>query len=465
MRLIERYRILGAMLALGEFNATEVAALSGIREATIRAALRRERRFVERVGTASLRQPSQQRARWRVRPEAQERLRALLQEMEDAGVGPWLGERSSDPHALPAGIIAAEDVLLRLAPVAADPAQRAELVKLAEAQVRIADATWPVSTAKEVGAGSYEIHEHRRIVGLLLALERAEQRTAGHGRAQSSQDIVSLIEHLMLATSSVNDELLETAVRQRLGMSKVEQGLSTNHRHHLPSPDEGLTDFTVAGGWRSGNSLNFDTKLGTTKVAIRHSRTAKTFAPSAPRLLKKGRNARVDILDGQRWRRVRQCVPALTILFGIVGFALWHYPVATVSYSSNLPTAPRGGERDHTAGYGLSLPRGYSVVLGASKPTLASLVSNGRAADMWLSTSGAFISPLNGAEISRLPRSLRPTYEACTRRSAIESRVATTPGTTFCLVEANRIVGVTVAPRGSAKPSPTILRVSIWPKR
>jgi hypothetical protein len=465
MRLIERYRILGAMLALGEFNVTELAALSGIPEATVRAAPRRERRYVERVGTASPHQPIRRRARWRVRPEARERLRALLQEMEDAGVGPWLGERSSDPHALPAGIIAAEDVLLRLTPAAADPARRAELVKLAEAQVRIADATWPASTANEPGGGSYEIHWHRRIVDLLLALERAEQRTAGNGRAQSSQDIVFLIEHLLLATSSVSDELLETAVRQRLGMFKGEQRLRTNHRHHLPSPGEGLTDFTVATGRGRGNPLSFDTKLGTAKVTIRSGRTAKSLIPSAALLLEKSRNARADILGRQRWRGARQHVPALMILFALIGFAVWGHPVATASYSLNLPTGPHGGEKDHTTGYGFSLPRGYSVVLGVSKPTLASLLTNGSAADMWLNPSGTFISPLNGVKIFQLPDSLPPTYQSCARSSAIESKAATTPGTTFCLVEANRIVGVTVAPLGPAKLSPTILRVSIWPKR
>jgi hypothetical protein len=166
--VLERYRTLGAALALGEFTVPEVARLSGVRESTVRTTLRREGSFVEQIGTQKVGRRGGQPIRWRVRPKARKRLRAQLRELEQLGVGPWLGERQDDSNTLPAGIIAAEDVLLRLAPMASDPVRRTELVDLAEAQLDAANAS-ALPTGNVPGDADVQLFSiHQRLVEQLL---------------------------------------------------------------------------------------------------------------------------------------------------------------------------------------------------------------------------------------------------------------------------------------------------------
>ena len=64
-----------------------------------------------------------------------------------------------------AAVLAAEEVLLRLAPAAIDPDERAELIKLARAHVETAEGT--ITPQQEADS----ISDHLRIVRLLLDLE------------------------------------------------------------------------------------------------------------------------------------------------------------------------------------------------------------------------------------------------------------------------------------------------------
>ena len=49
--MLERYRVLGAMLALGEFTVSELVAMSDVQGPTVRTILRRESHYIEEVGT------------------------------------------------------------------------------------------------------------------------------------------------------------------------------------------------------------------------------------------------------------------------------------------------------------------------------------------------------------------------------------------------------------------------------
>src|SRR5215471_15781702 len=112
--MLERYKTLGAMLALGEFSVPELATLAGVGEPTVRTALQREAVYVERIGTEPTGRRGGQRGRWRLRPEKREVLRSQLREFEQLGVGPWLEEYKEREGPVPAGILAAENALLRL---------------------------------------------------------------------------------------------------------------------------------------------------------------------------------------------------------------------------------------------------------------------------------------------------------------------------------------------------------------
>jgi len=123
--MLERYKTLGAMLALGEFTVADLAVLSGVGEPTVRTILRRDAEYIEQLGSEPTGRPGGQPVRWRLRSDARERLRGQLGELERLGIGPWLGESHSPAGTLPPGLVAAEDVLLRLVPAAPDFEERA----------------------------------------------------------------------------------------------------------------------------------------------------------------------------------------------------------------------------------------------------------------------------------------------------------------------------------------------------
>lgn len=209
--MLERYKTLGAMLALGEFSISELAVLSGVRQSSVRTILRRETAYAEQTGTQPSGRRGGQPRRWRVRPEAREQLRDELRELERLGVGPWIGVSEQEPSAVPEAIIAAQDVLLRAVPAAADPGERAELVKLAEAQLEIAAAT---SSENQL------VGHHRRIAKLLIELEHAE-RLATEPRSAATVAAHQLVMDLLLTAGKVEDLPLAEAVKHRLETSPI----------------------------------------------------------------------------------------------------------------------------------------------------------------------------------------------------------------------------------------------------
>src|SRR5215469_1504581 len=90
--MLERYRALGAMLALRNFSVPEVAALAQVQEATVRTVLRRERRYVEKVGKQRTGRRGGQLDRWQLRAGAPSAIRDMLKHLEELGAGPWVGE-------------------------------------------------------------------------------------------------------------------------------------------------------------------------------------------------------------------------------------------------------------------------------------------------------------------------------------------------------------------------------------
>lgn len=218
--MLERYKTLGAMLALGEFSISEVAILSGVREPSVRTILRREDAYAEQIGTQPSGRRGGQPRRWRVRPEARERLRNELKELERLGAGPWIGASEQGHTPVPEALIAAQNVLLREVPAAADPAERSDLVKLAEAQLEIAAAASPAAAG--TGEADNELaHHHRRIAELLIELEQAERPTGKQRRSQTTSAVPRLVMDLLLTAGKVDDIPLAEAVKRRLEASPV----------------------------------------------------------------------------------------------------------------------------------------------------------------------------------------------------------------------------------------------------
>jgi phosphoglucosamine mutase len=223
------------MLVLSEFSVADIADLARVGRSTVRTVLRRESDYVERVGAQHTGRRGGQPVRWRLRPEAREPIRAILQELEDLGAGSWLDDPSA-PTSPKAAILAAEDVLLRLAPAATGPDERAELIKLARAQFE---------TAEGISAPQQEadfISDHLRIVRLLLDLEGYLGQLIAQPESPHSGDAlehVRQVSHdLLLAAGQTQDMRLGDAVRRRIPDRLYANNFFISHeKPNYPEPE------------------------------------------------------------------------------------------------------------------------------------------------------------------------------------------------------------------------------------
>jgi predicted ATPase/DNA-binding CsgD family transcriptional regulator len=236
--MLKRYRTLGAMLALGEFSASDLATLSGVRTSTVYTILRRESDLVEQLPAVPTGRRGGQPHRWRLRTEARERLQNQLCELEELGAGPWFGRQHTDDDTLPGGMTAAEDVLLRQLPAAAAAEEQEQLVRLAQAQLEAAVATVPSARRTSV-----PFTFHKRVIELLLELEKLES-TADPGEDHGArEEVQEVIINLQLTASQTGDRRLVGAVENRLGHITsrrldlhypTERTGNSRTRHNLP---------------------------------------------------------------------------------------------------------------------------------------------------------------------------------------------------------------------------------------
>jgi len=170
--MLQRYRILNAILTLRQFTVADIARYSGVKDTTVRTVLGRETRFVERDGVRTPAGRGGQPIQYRLCADAEPDLVDILRELEGVGVQlPPLVEDQEDPAML--SLIAAEDILLRQVPQAATT-DRAGLLDLAIADYEA------VQFLVELNAGG-EAATHCRVVDLLLRLTEVEQEVLALG--------------------------------------------------------------------------------------------------------------------------------------------------------------------------------------------------------------------------------------------------------------------------------------------
>ena len=114
--------------------------------------------------------------------------------------------------------------------------------------------------------------------------------------------------------------------------------------------------------------------------------------------------------------------------------------------------------------YSVDLPTGYSIPLGASKPTQSQFDSSEQNGDLndvsYLSDND--YQELGSDRMVQLPDGSTPTYQACTGGTAFTTGIlADTLGVAFCILENGKIAGVKVASQSSTT-SDYILQVTVW---
>ena len=125
--MLERYRVLGAVATLGEFTVDDIANLSGVGPTTIRTVLRRDARFVEKIGVSETGKKGGRFLRYKVRENQFSRLVGELRGLERA-----LRFDVDAPKDQQERLLAAEDLLVRVLPQANDEAERAALLERAK---------------------------------------------------------------------------------------------------------------------------------------------------------------------------------------------------------------------------------------------------------------------------------------------------------------------------------------------
>lgn len=188
--MLKRYKILGAVLALGEFSVSDLASLSRLPGADVRYILRKNSDYVEQVERLSTGRPGGQPILWRIRPGSRERLRGLLRQMEWVGAAPWFGERQDE--AMLAELIAVDDVLLRVLPATIDSEERADLIKLARAQLDAATAV--ISTAPSTNyahASRAQRRDHDRLVFAEKLFDMTQMEQSLREEAEQSNEKIN----------------------------------------------------------------------------------------------------------------------------------------------------------------------------------------------------------------------------------------------------------------------------------
>lgn len=218
---LERYKTLGAMLGLGDFSIGQLAMLAEVPEATARAVLREESHYVEMSSAGETSEQGHQSVRWRVRRSKRADLRDALRELERQNVGPWLGTRQEDAQALSAGLLVAENVLLRRMPESANAAERRAWMQLARAEIDAAAASWSSEMTESTAAARQRHLLHQRIANLLLELAATELEVGGSKRLTIPAQAHTIVAALLDAAHQLGDERLTDSIAYRLEHSPV----------------------------------------------------------------------------------------------------------------------------------------------------------------------------------------------------------------------------------------------------
>jgi hypothetical protein len=203
--LSERYKVLGAIVALREFTVEDIANRTGVKQNTVSTILARERPLLEKIADEKTGRRGGKRKRYRIKPDSAKTLYSELTELYRNLPAPEVTETERDvqsesksPSSVPLGLLAAEDTLLARYTEAEDHEEKQRLLRLAKLDFRKG------------------LSESRR---LLAANPGEETRIAIEGSVGRITALQKIFELDLLARSSLADSQAEVSVetlRERL---------------------------------------------------------------------------------------------------------------------------------------------------------------------------------------------------------------------------------------------------------
>jgi DNA-binding PadR family transcriptional regulator len=133
---IQKYHVLGAMLALWEFTVDDLRHLTGVKPPTIYSVLRRNQAYTELIGEEESRARGGRRQRYRMVAERAEELQILLRDaFQFLSVAETI---DVDPQIALSALASAEDTLDRMWPLAENDADRHKVIALAWTELETA---------------------------------------------------------------------------------------------------------------------------------------------------------------------------------------------------------------------------------------------------------------------------------------------------------------------------------------
>jgi hypothetical protein len=161
--------------------------------------------------------------------------------------------------------------------------------------------------------------------------------------------------------------------------------------------------------------------------------------------------------------------PTVTVTVTAPATAAVRAATATATATSPVASSPQSPHASHIATtngsmlgtYEVDLPSGYSIPLGASKPTQSQFDSseqNGDLDDTWAPS----YDELGSDKMVQLPNGTTPTYQGCINSTAFTNGISGgSLGVAFCILENGKIAGVEVVSQSSTS-SDYILQVTVW---
>jgi hypothetical protein len=224
--MVERYRVLGAAIALGKFTVADLVQFSGVKENTVRTVLGRDSSYFEQVDVND--EPTRrggQFKHYRLRADHAERLRSVVDDVFRRLGVPEAPSAGPEPARVPLGILAAEDRLLRIFPQAENPEDKREILRLAEISLQggRAEADLVLQHAAS-GHARERILAHTESANILTGLCRSELDVALGRPFRASASPIRFME-LSVRLGELGETCHAASLLRRFCHSPVREGL------------------------------------------------------------------------------------------------------------------------------------------------------------------------------------------------------------------------------------------------
>lgn len=214
--MLERYKVLGAMLALKRFTVEDLVRFSEVNATTVRTVLKRDEKYLKDLGRRASGQPGGQFTQYELEPRYVRQLRAELEELFREVWAASRMQRRAHANVIPLSLLAVEDALIHRYPTATNRQDRQHILNLAGEGLNSGELQGESSalTSEFLGA-------HLRLARWLRQLAAAEFAVQ-EGKEPETHKLLQVwreVESSARNFDDLGDPDLASSVRERLNAS------------------------------------------------------------------------------------------------------------------------------------------------------------------------------------------------------------------------------------------------------